>query len=176
VRDDSRELQKLAAEVIKADFPHLQHMRLLYGWRTPARLNRTTGRFVHGEARKLSARERDLFGFDGAVIMAKDLWKDMGPRARLRLMWHELYHFDLFLDEAQLPIKDDHGRIRYKLRLHDLEVPRFEEEIRKFGPASDERAALKRIARLYRQTKGRIAGSAVEGRPKKKRKRVKRGR
>ena len=126
-------------------------MKILYAFRNPARYDQKRMRMVLGECMKLNNRERDLYGYDICVMMAQKQWKECTESQRYKLMWHELYHIDVLLDEAAQPSRDDYNRIRLRLRLHDLNMERFSEELDIFGFNTDEASQAKKLVKIYRK-------------------------
>ena len=154
LKDKSGELEKLATSVLSEDgddLGRLDTIKILYAWRDPPRYDQARARLVRGEAKKLSTRERDLFGYDACVIMAQKVWKELSESQRRRLMWHELYHIEVQLDHSGEPDLDDHGRIKIRLRRHDLNMERFSEELEKFGFEAEEKVATKKLIKIYRK-------------------------
>lgn len=156
LKDKRGDLQALGECCIQEDpenLGSLSCLNILYAWRDPPKYDQHKHRIVHGEAIRLRSKERDLFGYDVMIVMAQKIWKELSASQREKLMWHELYHFYVPLDDAAAPVTDDHGRIKIQLRDHDLNMERFEAEIDKFGPDSEELVTMKRISRLYKKSK-----------------------
>jgi Putative phage metallopeptidase len=143
-KDETGEIEKVAEELLGADeFPLLEDVetRILYAWVSPPEEEASTGRILEGKTRRLGARDRDLYGYDIAIIISIDLWKSKTPLERKKLMWHELNHIMVEEDKKKGCIKQDKaGRVVYKLRKHDLNLERFAGEIVKFGADEFERA------------------------------------
>jgi len=155
IKDVKGELKEIGSECINSDPLHLgtlSCLKILYAFRDPPKYDQAKNRIVAGEAIRLRAKERDLFGYDALIVIAQKLWQEMRPVDRTKLIWHELYHFDVELDDGAQPCLDDSGRIKIKIRKHDLNIERFEAEIEKFGPDAEERVAMKRVSRLYKKT------------------------
>jgi len=149
--DATGELERRARRIIREEFPVLTYLRILYAWREPP--NFKERRPESADVKRLTARDRDLFGFDIVVTVAAPIWKELGPRAKKRLLWHQLFAVDVEVDEASRPMKDDHGRVRVHLRKPDLAIGSFEEEIERWGPSAQERVVLKTFVRLYKRVK-----------------------
>jgi len=169
-KDEKGIIEVYAKKCIGSDFPTLTNLRILYAWRHPTRYDQRRGVFVWGEARKLPIQQRDLFGYDCAVVLSRDKWKELNRLQRHKLVWHELNHFDVPLDEASRPVEDDLGRIKFRLRHHDLNIERFEAEIEKFGPDTEEKIKMRTISKLYRRTKEvvAVADTVAAKHPKRK--------
>jgi len=144
IPDIKGKLEKLGKRVIKEDkeFKSLGWVNINYCYRRPARFDKD-GFLVAGQARRMPVQARDLFKVDFVIEMARDVWKHLSKEARHRLMWHELRHCQVVLDEASQPERDRHGRVKIKLDSHDLVVKTFREEVRKFGTAGHEKAIAK---------------------------------
>ena len=144
IKDSKGNLARLAAKIIKENkqFKFLKLVNIVYCYRTPPRISKDQ-MIVTGQARKMPAQARDLFDADFLVEMAYDVWKLLNKKARYRLMWHELNHCIVVLDDTWQPEKDRHGRIKLKIEHHDLVIKTFKEEVVKFGTAGHERAVAK---------------------------------
>lgn len=144
IRDKKGRLADLAAQVIKENkqFKLLKLVNLIFCYRTPCRIDKDQ-QIVAGQARKMPAQARDLFMVDFLIEMAYDVWKFLGPKAKYRLMWHELNHCVVVLDESMQPKRDRHGRIKLKIEHHDLVVKTFRDEVIKFGTAGHHNAVAK---------------------------------
>jgi hypothetical protein len=154
IKDKSGELEKLAAAVLSSDgddLGRLDTIKILYAWRDPPRYDQKRAMLVRGEAKKFSAKDRDLFGYDACVIIAQKVWKELSTEQRTRLIWHELYHIEVLLDHSGEPDLDDYGRIKIRMRRHDLNLERFSEELEKFGFEAEEKTATKKLIKIYRK-------------------------
>jgi hypothetical protein len=148
-RDDSKVLMMVANQLIadEPDFISLKKLSILYAWVDPPEEQASTGRILEGQVRKLTPRERDFFGFDIAIVVAESLWLQKTAQECQKLMWHELNHIQLDddFDEPQGLALDKAGRIVIKLRKHDLNLERFDGELRKFGVDEGEKRFIDRL-------------------------------
>lgn len=149
--DTSGELTKVAEKLINEEFRALRSLRFVFAWRDPARILR--GRPIFGEVKKCATRERDLFQKDVLIIVARPIWREFNQKQRLKLMWHELYHVDVPLQDTLEPAQDDRGRIKLYIKKHDCNLERFYDELERFGPDAEERTVIKRLSKIYKTWK-----------------------
>ena len=150
-RDIDKVLSKFCEKIRNKYFPQLAHAHINYVFRTAMKKD-DEGNLVAGEARKLSNRERDLYGYDFEICFHKDTWENAGRKERRRLAWHELNHcivkWKHGIDE---PRYDKAGRLVIALKKHDIVIKTFKEEIEMFGPSDYEKVMLKRIGEIKRK-------------------------
>jgi len=149
--DTTGELELIAKTFIKTEMQALRGIRFQYAWRSPAR--KKHGKPVYGECRKCSTRERDLFSRDVLIVIAQPTWLQFNKKQKQKLIWHELYHVDVPLQDTLEPEVDDRGRIKFYIRKHDCNLERFYDELTRFGPDAEERTAIRRLSKIYREWK-----------------------
>lgn len=150
-KDETGELEKIAKEMIPYEFPLVDEVdtRILYAWVDPPEEDVPNDRIIAGKTHRLGARDRDLYGYDIAIVIAHSLWQDKDANAKRKLMWHELNHIAVVEDPKKGGFKvDPQGRIMYKLREHDLNLERFAGEIIKFGADDGERAYIDTLVEI----------------------------
>lgn len=156
-KDETGELEKVAKDLIPDEFPLIDEVetRILYAWVDPPEEDVANDRIIEGKTRRLTARDRDLYGYDLVIVIAQSLWEDKDANARKKLMWHELNHIMVVEDPKKGGFKvDPQGRIVYKLRKHDLNLERFAGEIIKFGADQGERAYIDTLNEIAGQRRG----------------------
>lgn len=97
------------------------------------------GKVMLGEARIPTKRERDLFGpLDFYISIYYDYWAEADLKDKIRLAWHELHHCVVVTNKKGDVAYDDQGRLKVKIRPHDIVMEFFGEEIKRFGLPNDE--------------------------------------
>lgn len=102
------------------------------------------GAKAYGIARKTSLKERALGHGDCEVSLDGDFWKEAPSEERKALLDHELYHFEVVLNEKTVK-KDTCGRPTIQIREHDIQVGWFREIAARHGEHSMERKQAKDI-------------------------------
>ena len=150
--DADGKIAQVAARVIREEkrFKPLVYAKILYCFRRPPQYDKD-GEMIVAKARRLPPMLRDLFKYDFIIEVASSIWKHVNKRGRYRILWHELRHCQIELDDALKPVVDDCGRIKIHLDPHDLVIKTFKEEIIKFGAQGHERAIAKFLRRQARR-------------------------
>lgn len=146
-KDKKGELKEVFDAVKDERFSLLCEMaEINYVFRTTQKKD-DEGRMVLGEARKLSNRERDLYGYDFEICVHKKSWKQLNEKQKVRLAWHELNHCVVKVDREGVGKYDKAGRVEIGIRPHDIVLKTFMEEIEIFGPSEAEESVIKRISK-----------------------------
>jgi hypothetical protein len=76
-----------------------------------------------GQAKKSGELDRQLHGFDLAILLDPDHWTrtDWTDEQRRALLDHELSHFAVKLDKEGDEVRDTMGRLVYRIVKHDVE-------------------------------------------------------
>ena len=98
---------------------HLAEARIAIVWRLEVTAGRD-GKFVLGWAKKATDLDREFSEHDLLVILNRDAWDDLSLAQREALIDHELSHFAV-IEKEGAPVRDERGRVCYRLRKHDLE-------------------------------------------------------
>lgn len=152
-RDEDGELEDIFEDIKDEEFPELNYCKINYVFRTTFRQD-DEGMLVLGESRKLSNRERDLYGYDFEICIHKSSWEDAPKKEKKRLAWHELNHLIVKLDkETGQPLKDKAGRIKTALKRHDIVIRTFAEELEIFGPTDGESRSIKLLHKFTKPRK-----------------------
>lgn len=98
------------------------------------------GRTIAATASKLSNRERDLYGSDFEICVYWEYWETLDDTQKERLIYHELLHCYVELDEEDesYPKYDKDERVVIGIVPHDLVVKTFKAEIEEFGLSYDD--------------------------------------
>lgn len=110
------------------------------------------GMEIAAQAKLISKRERDLYGYDFEILFYEELWSTLTRKQKMRLMFHELLHCQVDYDEDDNVAVDKDGRVVTYITPHDIVVKTFQREIELFGisPADMETAVFfsKQLARM----------------------------
>ncbi len=82
---------------------------------------------------------------DVEIQIAADHWADMGHDERAALLDHELSHFGVCRDEAEVPKRDDLGRPKLRTILHDHQFGWFDHIAARWGKASPEQQSARKL-------------------------------
>ena len=136
-RDKSKKLDKIFEKVRKKYFRKtpLKHATILYCfWDSEKPKTTPEGNIILGEARVLTPRERDVYGYDFCISIEASNWRATNLDGKVRLAWHELRHCIVLTEEGgKIPMKDKEDRLRIKVLPHDISINTFVEEIEQFG-------------------------------------------
>lgn len=126
----------------------LKGLSIAYLFRDKAAVSR--GKVIAGMAMRVDDRNRALHGHDAMVEIAKDFYDSVTPAHREALMDHELAHIEIELDAEHEPkIDADTGRLKVRMRTHDLEE--FNEVVERHGAYRERIAAF--LAHLKKNDK-----------------------
>lgn len=98
----------------------LREARVALAWRDGWRPD-PDGRVVLAQARRVGPLDRLLHGYDFAVEINRTMWLEAAWPHRRAVMDHELTHCAAFTDEAGAYSRDESGKIRWRIRGHDVE-------------------------------------------------------
>ncbi len=85
------------------------------GWRPDADKVLTLG-----QCKKRGDLDRELDNYDFIIMLNKEAWPTLDDNHKERLIFHELEHAQLSLDNNGEPKKDDRGRLICRVRKHDF--------------------------------------------------------
>jgi len=131
-RDSSGKIEKYAKRVMKIYYPDLLKANFIYTFRNNDKFD-DEGQVILAEARKIGKKERDLYSFDFEINVHADTWVDASEELKYRIIYHELKHCGLELDEEGIPKRDENDKLVTKIVKHDLIVKTFKCEIDIFG-------------------------------------------
>lgn len=131
--DNTDKTRKIYDRLIEKFFPKLKGLSILLTMRDSEKTD-DEGNIIVAEAKKISTRERDLWGPDCEVCMDANIWAKSNLVDKYRIAFHELSHFRIETDKETGEVKLD-GNNRYKIALekHDIMVKTFKREIEIFG-------------------------------------------
>lgn len=111
---------ELMRSLIASYHPHLVDADIVIVWRTGWKED-ADDRLILGQMHKASDMEREINGYDAAMLLNKEAWAKFDVRQRAALVDHELLHLDVARDDAGDPKEDERGRTVYRIRKHDIE-------------------------------------------------------
>lgn len=145
-------VERMAKLLIKECFPHLKEVRILYSMRAKPKPGEDST-IVAGEARVLPAKLQDLWGYQAEIELARPVWETLTPSGKNRLLWHELRHLQVSLDDDDKPDLDKDGRVSMYCDDHDIRVTAFYGELVRFGPTKNDLKVMKKMYLAYKKFK-----------------------
>ena len=136
VMTDFSEFQPLVAAGMTMQLSMASGSERKDGTRNPAL--KCHGVPAHGIAMRYKLQDRVHGSKDVKITLDNDYWEMATEDERKALLFHELYHFDLKLDDAGDVKLDDIGRSEVTLRHHDYDFGWFMVAAKHFGKASAE--------------------------------------
>lgn len=134
-----------------AEFDALKHVKIKLAFRDPPQYK--GDQLVLATTSSLAPKQRDLYGDDFIIEVAWGPWKEMSSKGRYRLMYHELKHVGVGVDDSGKPEKDDAKRVVIWVNDHDVVIETWRDEVKFFGCVSDHRGDVKHMSKYL--TKGR---------------------
>jgi len=126
----NKELEEIAATVIKAHRPGLEIAAICYMFREVAAI--TDEKVVAGMCVRVDDRNYTIHSFDFVIEIAQDVWDEASVDFRVALMDHELGHVGIRYDEEGEPVRDpETERLKTYSKKHDIEE--FEEVLERHG-------------------------------------------
>jgi hypothetical protein len=121
-RQTEPEPYRMMDDLIMDYHPHLEQARVALAWRYGWTSDKD-GRLILGQCRKASDLDREFREFDAVILLNREVWEEESFTAaqKLAVIDHELCHLQLSEDKDGDPIRDERGRLVYRLRKHDLE-------------------------------------------------------
>jgi len=110
-------------KLVEAHHDELRDARIALAWCTSWRAD-PDGRQTLGRCKKATALDRELMAWDFVILLQQEFWQSefVTDDQRDALLDHELCHATVKEDPfSGDPLRDDRGRIVYRLRKHDLE-------------------------------------------------------
>ena len=126
------EMYALLGRLIQRDHEHLRNARIALAWSTAWKPD-VDGRVTLGRCKRVGDPDREIMGLDFVILLSADFWQhsDVSDAQREALLDHELSHAEVAYDPAGEPQEDEHGRVVYRMRKHDVEE--FSGVIRRHG-------------------------------------------
>ena len=124
---------------------------------------KSSGYTAAATVRVLGLKDRAKGLGDAEIVVDGDRWPEWSAAERLAILDHELEHITLSTDAEGSIRRDDLGRPRLKLRLHDRQFGWFDNVARRHGAASVEVGQASTIARLGELRQMYLPGLSIEG-------------
>jgi hypothetical protein len=154
IRDETGILRQLAKKVINEtpDFLSLKQLKFIFTWyvgEEPEKDSEKT--YIAASVRKLPIRERDLYGRDVEFRVNREMWNNANEESHYRLIWHELCHIGIRMDEEFNIVLDDDGRVSFTMLSHDVVIKTFAKELDQFGLPPDLVYPSEVVAKAFRK-------------------------
>lgn len=119
-----RPMYALLVELLEAHHTDVAGARFALAWHLGWKRD-VDGRVTLGMCHKVSNLDRELHAsaFDFVIILRREYWTDplVTELQRRALLDHELCHAAVKVDDHGDPLRDECGRVVYRIRRHDLE-------------------------------------------------------
>jgi hypothetical protein len=118
--------------LVAANHPHLAEAKVVLGWHLGWKAD--ADRHVKlGRAKKVSDLDHLLHGFDFIILLNRVIWHmpEWTDKEMTALLDHELCHCQVRKDKNGDEMKDERGRLIYRIRKHDVEE--FQEIMSRHG-------------------------------------------
>jgi hypothetical protein len=121
-RKQDPDLYALMDQLIEAHHADLRTAKIALAWRFGWKPD-PDGRLQLGQFRKAADLDRQLHGYDAAILLNFEAWgaAEFGKEHQAALLDHELCHGALAMDENGEAKQDEDGRMVYRVRKHDVE-------------------------------------------------------
>lgn len=166
--DNSGVLKKYVDICIEKYRNDIKDLNFLCAWRNKEKWE--DGELVLAEVQKLPPKYRDTLGYDVALIVDANAWKNLKKQEKRKLIFHELEHVQLEYDKTEvtsktvqemfeaildddvqgLPKYDSDDRIKIQIRDHNLVIKKFSKELLKFGLSEKDEAIRQFLNYVYK--------------------------
>jgi hypothetical protein len=159
--DASEETLALLAATVQSFCPELDRAGVT--WRVLiARNDAGPALKNHGYAAaavvKINSYEARVSGLpDVTLKISEEEWGGLGREGRIALLHHEAHHLVLVMERdangmpTDRPKRDDLGRPKLKMRLHDVQIGIFTEVAQQHGPASLDHQHVAGLVKQWQQ-------------------------
>lgn len=110
--------------------PDLVGAHIALAWRIRQRADKD-GLLQIGKCVKVPDLQKEFAAWDFIIVLNQPVFIEFDSQQRVSLIDHELCHARPRLDEKELQLKDDRGRLVWRYRRHDIEE--FREVIERHG-------------------------------------------
>lgn len=119
--ETGKDIFKIIRELTNEHHEELRQATILPAWMIGNKHDRDV-RLVLGRMKKATELEREAHGADAFLLINQEAWPRFDDRQKRALIDHELEHLTVSLNPNTLePNLDGHGKIRYRMRKHDVE-------------------------------------------------------
>lgn len=123
----------MLTKIVSKFFVPLKKAKFLITFRDKEKTD-DEGNIIAAEAIKISAKPRDLFGYDFEICIDSDIWAKADKMTKYRILYHELRHCGVETEEGSSePKYDDNNRLKTYMIKHNLWLKTFKEEVEIFG-------------------------------------------
>jgi putative metallopeptidase len=108
--------------LIEQHHTELTHARIALAWNLSWKPD-ADGIKKLGKCKKASDLDRELASWDFVIVLSQEFWSDaqVNDSQRKALLDHELEHATVRFDREGEPLRDERGRVVYRMRKHDIE-------------------------------------------------------
>ncbi len=148
---DTNEIYLMMAALLIQHHDHLAEARIALAWNLSWSAD-PDGRLQLGKCKKVGDLDRQLHGYDFVILLNKEAWEEpeFDTAKKLALLDHELCHAQVKRDKHDEVVKDENGKIVYRIKKHSLEE--FSEIVTRHGIWKDDiRAFVQRAVRASRE-------------------------
>lgn len=133
-REDStgqvREPYAIMERLIATERADLVQARIGIAWRIGWKRDKD-GLLKCGQCKKRSELDRTLDAYDFVILLNKEAWPGFTPEQRERLIYHELCHAQIEIDDGGDEKRDEAGRLVIRGRKHDIQD--FRDVVERYG-------------------------------------------
>lgn len=140
---ETTEPYKILSEIRNKEHGHLEGAKIALAWRMGWRPD-ANSILKLGQCRKRGDLDRELDGFDFAIMLNKEAWAGLNEKQKRALIDHELCHAQIVYDADGNPKYDDRDRLCCRIRKHDCEE--FRVVVERHGLWTSDLAELARAA------------------------------
>jgi len=143
--DRARELYRVLKLLIAEEHDLLAEANVALAWRYNWKAN-ADGQLQLAQTKKIGALDRELHGYDFAILLNRDVFQDADFSAAQveALLDHELCHCQVKRDKLDDMVRDSSGRPEWRMRKHDVEE--FEDVVKRHGCWKREIAQFAKLA------------------------------
>ena len=140
-------------------------VKIALAWKSGWKPNKD-GQLKAGKCCKPNEVSRQLMNYDVVILLNEEVWPHFEPLEKEELIYHELMHVAVVIDEASGEAKlDTRGRIVIRLRHHDIE------EFHGSGSGTGKRTSRRRSSGSGPSSRSRscLRRKSLERHPRKRR-------
>ena len=149
ITDTSGSIEEVVKQVIREhkEFRIVRNLHFLYTFRVGDIQWDKDGLPIDSFTKKLSTRERDVYGKDIELCVHYDSWYDYTKDQKYRLIFRCLLgiHVEVEGKETIEIVLDDDGRIVFRCVPPDIVLRMFSKELEVFGLSSQYKSVLKKL-------------------------------
>lgn len=127
---ETTEPYRMMEAIVAQHRTDLKEAKIAIAWRKGWRRN-ADGFLQMGACKKRGDLDRELAAYDFVLLLNEDAWPALSEAQRERLIFHELEHAQIKLDDNGEQARDERGRLVCRVRKHDFEE--FRSVVEKYG-------------------------------------------